>query len=124
MNELSQPQPLWALFMDVNVSLVFYGTQLIDGKPEKCPVFLKKKVRMPCLPPVGARLSFIESKAMSVTAGIGGVAVRFVTWDESEPEVFQINCDYKQEQSLDYLDTQWLINEMGQVGWACDQEGD
>jgi hypothetical protein len=106
----------------------FFGTQLIEAEPVRSALYATKIVSMPCLPPVGTRLGLIESAAVSEIAGWCNGPIASVRWEEHEPHLFQIHFAVEsaepKEPPMDYLETQWLINELREVGWSCDQEGD
>jgi hypothetical protein len=109
----------------VKLTFCFYGTQLIAANQVKTPVYATKIVSMPCVPPVGTMLSLIESKAVSSIAGWGNGPVAFVSWEESDPDVMVVHFRSEDDgEPMDYLETQWFINQLKQVGWSCDQEGD
>ena len=111
--------------ISVKLSFCFYGTQLISAGEVTSPVYATKMVLMPCVPPVGTMLSLLESKAVSSIAGWCNGPVRFVFWDESDPGVMTVHFrDENDGKPMDYLETQWFINQLKQVGWSCEQEGD
>lgn len=124
MKRTSADKPQATAKHNVTLELCLHGTVLVDGQEVKSPIYMSKSVTMPFSPFVGMDIWMISTEKFESGGGRLVGRVKFVSWDESQPTVIKAHMLFDGDNTHDYLDTRWIINEMRFMGWQCDDEGD